>query len=391
MRPVGPRDVNGVLLSGACESTAVSRAASVCAAMLCALPVIAAEAPDASDPVAQPAWHAPLASRALMLDGARAGRLIVVVGERGIALTSHDDGESWQQGEVPVRSTLTGVHMADERLGWAVGHDSVILRTRDGGATWQLLNYAPEKETPLLDVWFADAARGFAVGAYGRFLQTSDGGDHWETRDFVALRWGAITGQPSGVRADAAEEADDSDRGEIWEDAEQGPLDYHLNQIAVAPEGRLYIAAEAGHIFRSDDGGESWGALPSPYDGSFFGVLPLGGERLLVVGLRGHVFSSDDGGLTWTETPSGTTATLTQGVRLDDGAVLVGGLAGTLLESRDDAATFTLHERADRLGTSVLLAGDAGHLILIGEGGARRMTVEDALGADATGQGARGR
>ena len=81
--------------------------------------------------------------------------------------------------------------------------------------------------------------------------------------------------------------------------------------VAIDPQGRLYIAGEAGHIFRSDDGGETWVTLPSPYDGSFFAVLPLGGESLLAVGLRGHVFRSDDGGTTWAEIESGTTATLT--------------------------------------------------------------------------------
>jgi photosystem II stability/assembly factor-like uncharacterized protein len=367
---------------------ALQGTACACAALLAMTRALAAEPPDASDPVALPAWHAPLASRALMLDGARGGNIVVAVGERGIALTSRDDGRTWQQGEVPVRSTLTGIHMADDQLGWAVGHDSVILRTRDGGKTWQLVNYAPEEETPLLDVWFADASRGFAVGAYGKFLETSDGGEHWQARDFVAPPYGDSGRRTSAGRADAAVEEDDSDRGEIWQDTEEGPLDYHLNQIAVAPEGTLYIAAEAGHVFRSDDGGESWTTLPSPYDGSFFGVLPLGGERLLVVGLRGHMFRSDDGGLTWTETPSGTTATLTPGVRLEDGTVLVGGLAGTLLESRDDAATFTLRERADRLGISVLLAAEAGQVILIGEGGARRMAIADALGGEAASKGA---
>jgi photosystem II stability/assembly factor-like uncharacterized protein len=107
-------------------------------------------------------------------------------------------------------------------------------------------------------------------------------------------------------------------------------------------------------------------------------VLALGGERLLIVGLRGHAFRSEDGGESWNEVESSTTATLTRGLRLGDGTLLVGGLAGTLLESHDDAGTLRLHERADRLGISGLLPDDGG-LLLIGEGGVRRMTIEDAL------------
>jgi photosystem II stability/assembly factor-like uncharacterized protein len=343
------------------------RVALACAGALCS--GAAAQAPP-PDPVAQPAYIAPLASKALLLDGARAGWLLVVVGERGIALASRDGGETWTQGEVPVRSTLTGVHLHDESLGWAVGHDSTILRTEDGGATWRLLAYAPEELTPLLDVWFADATRGFAVGAYGRFLATTDGGDTWETVDFVATPYAS----PDAGATDAAPPAEDAgdaeDEFEVWDD--EGPLDYHLNQIVAAPSGRLYIAAEAGHVFRSDDGGATWVSLPSPYAGSFFGALPLDGEQVLVVGLRGHAFRSGDGGLTWTAIDTGTTATLNQALRLDDGTILIGGLAGTLLRGAPDAAALELHESPDRLGTSALVIADAGHVLLIGEGGVRR-------------------
>ena len=63
--------------------------------------------------------------------------LVVAVGERGHVLVSGDEGRSWRQADVPSRALLTGVFMHDARLGWAVGHDEVVLRTRDGGLTWE--------------------------------------------------------------------------------------------------------------------------------------------------------------------------------------------------------------------------------------------------------------
>ena len=125
---------------------------------------------------------APLAVESLLLDGAAAGSRLVVVGERGHILTSTDDGASWTQAEVPTRVLLTALHMHDERTGWAVGHDAVILRTVDGGESWTLAHQAPEEELPLLDVWFRDERTGFAVGAYGYFLATKDGGETWTSR-----------------------------------------------------------------------------------------------------------------------------------------------------------------------------------------------------------------
>jgi photosystem II stability/assembly factor-like uncharacterized protein len=79
----------------------------------------------------------PLAEKSLLLDGQIISDRIIVVGERGHILTSEDHGVSWQQQQVPTRATLTSVFFIDPTNGWAAGHDSVILQTRDGGRHWQ--------------------------------------------------------------------------------------------------------------------------------------------------------------------------------------------------------------------------------------------------------------
>jgi len=350
----------------------------VCVTLTLVLSGCPAERDDRSNPSAQPAYRAPQATQAVLLDGTRGGDTIVVVGERGIALASRDGGQHWDQGQVPLRFTLTAVFMYDAQLGWAVGADATVLRTTDGGRSWSVQNTAPEEGTLLLDVWFADPSRGFAVGAYGTFLVTSDGGQTWTSRDFVAppVR---IGGPSSVVQADAAREADDTEGADIWEDIE-GPLAFHLNRIAVASDGTLYIAAEAGHIFRSDDSGENWTVLPSPYEGSFFALLALEGDAVFAVGFEGHIFRSEDRGNSWTEIPSGTAATLTRSARLADGTVVVAGPDGTLLSSSDDARSFTLHGSADLIGTYALLGVDGDYLLVIGKDGVRRMAISEALG-----------
>ena len=40
--------------------------------------------------------------------------------------------------------------------------------------------------------------------------------------------------------------------------------------------------------------------MPAPYDGSFFGVLPLTDGAVLAYGLRGQLFRSENRGATWT-------------------------------------------------------------------------------------------
>lgn len=318
-------------------------AVSLAALLLAGVTVLLAQEPG------DQAILVPGSARSLLLDGAAADGLTVVVGERGHVLLSHDDGRTWQQKPAPTRATLTAVCLHDRELGWAVGHDAVILRTRDGGESWQRVYHDPEEERPFLDVWFRDERRGFVIGAYGFFLVTEDAGDTWVPRQI-------------GI----AEE-------EVVDEFYGGGFEYHLNHLARSAAGRLFIAAEAGTVYRSDDGGESWATVSSPYDGSFFGSLPLSGDSLLLYGLRGHLYRSDDAGESWTRLETATTAMITDGVRLRDGTIVLAGLSGTLLVSRDGGSEFTLIQRDDRLGlSSIVPAGDGG-LILVGEGGARRI------------------
>ena len=295
---------------------------------------------------AEEAVEAPLAVRSLLLDGAVAGSRLVVVGERGHVLVSTDDGASWTQSPVPTRALLTAVHLHDERIGWAVGHDGVILRTRDGGETWSLVHEAPEEERPLLDVWFRDERTGLAVGAYGYFLATEDGGETWTSRA-------------------------------VSED------DFHLNALVPVAEGRdgsarsgsrrLYIAAEAGVVYRSDDGGRTWRELDSPYAGSWFGGLALDEDRVLLMGLRGHLFRSEDGGETWTRVATGTRASLTGAVRLPSGSIVITGLDGSVLTSRDDGRSVSARRLPSRAGVSAALPLADGGVLLVGEFGVERL------------------
>jgi photosystem II stability/assembly factor-like uncharacterized protein len=306
---------------------------------------------------------APLASQSLLLDVVMAGQRMVAVGERGHVLLSDDQGASWRQSPVPTRATLTAVYFVDANTGWAVGHDEAIIRTVDGGETWTLVHSGPEKQQPLLDVWFRDAETGLAFGAYGTILVSSDGGVSWMQQTFEP--------QPLIPASKSARQA----QAEDDEYLEEGSAsDMHLNAIARAADGRLFLAAESGNIFRSTDDGKSWQELPSPYTGSFFGILPLDGASLLVCGLRGHLFRSDDGGTSWRAIPTGTVAMLTSALRLDATTIVVTGLAGTLLVSRDGGASFELRQQPDRKGISAALPAGGGRLVTVGEGGVKVVT-----------------
>jgi len=292
------------------------------------LPALDAEGQNSSPPI----------TRSLFLDGAAIGDHMLLVGERGRILVSDDAGLSWTRAEVPTRATLTGVSLTDATHGWAVAHDAVILRTRDGGLTWESVYAAPEQERPLLDVWFEDAEHGIAVGAYGLVLETRDGGDTWKPRDI-------------------------------------GAGDQHLNHISAASSKRLYIAGEAGSVYRSDDGGQSWRHLSIPYSGSFFGALPLDEQGIYVYGLRGHLFYSDDAGASWRAVDTHTQSLLTNAIRIDDHGVLITGMDGILLFAENPGGSVTAAQRSDRLGIAGALEAPGGAFVVFGEFGVDRIST----------------
>lgn len=336
------------------------RRALVWLALAAAPPALAQDA-DAADPAAQPSIIAPLAVKSLLIDLAWAGKRVFAVGERGHVLYSDDAGTSWTQVQVPGSANLTAVYFSDDQHGCAVGHIEMILCTFDGGANWTLSHFSPENTQPLLDVWFADALRGLAVGAYGVIYSTADDGRVWSQVPFEPAPL------PDAPKVEPEE-------GDMEAEVDLG-FEFHLNAIARGPAGGLFLGAEAGRLFRSDDEGATWRELPSPYDGSFHGLLPLDGDAVLAFGLRGNLFRSDDGGKNWTAIETGTTALLNAGTRVDASTIVIGGMAGVMLVSRDGGATFTLTQQDDRKAISAVVPSGDGALIVAGEGGVRRLPL----------------
>lgn len=256
----------------------------------------AAPAPNPKDLLPRAAEIAPLASKTLLLGIAAAGNTLVAVGDRGIILTS-TDGSTWTQVASPVHATLTAISFADEKNGWAVGHDTTVLHTADGGQSWEKQVYVPADHKPLLSVLALDAQRALAVGAYGSFIGTQDGGKTWAPVDAPAL-------------------------------LEDG---LHLNSIVKLGDGTLFITGETGLTATSADG-KAWKRGKLPYEGSMFGALARGARGAIVFGLRGNVFATDDvNSGKWTRIDTQTTMSMFGGVTLPDGSVVLAGADGEVL------------------------------------------------------------
>jgi photosystem II stability/assembly factor-like uncharacterized protein len=288
-----------------------------------------------------PAAKSPLAARALLNGVSRAGNRLVVVGQRGHVLLSEDNGTTWQQATVPTSSDLVAVSFPTPTTGWAVGHDGVVLRTTDAGATWtrqldgkaasaamvafyernanlpgvdaKRLAAAAEEakrfatqghENPFLDVWFQDEKTGFVVGAFGLILQTRDGGTSWEP----------------------------------WLHAVDNPKTFHL--YAVRQVGAdVYMTGEQGLLLKLDRAAGQFRKLEVPYQGTLFGVT--GNAKVVVAfGLRGTILRSTDAGRSWQQVPAVVPVGLTAGAVDAKDRIFIVSQSGHVLVSTDDGASF---------------------------------------------------
>lgn len=316
-----------------------------------------------------PAAYSNAPSRVPLLAVTRAGNRLVSVGQRGHILYSDDGGTHWRQAEVPVSSDLTAVYFPTPNEGWAVGHDGVVLHSADGGIHWGrqldgrqigqlMLDYyaahpQPDNATwleqarrfkeegadkPFLDLWFRDANEGFVVGAFNLILHTRDGGRTWE---------------PGNHRFD-------------------NPQALHLTAIAASGDD-LFIVGEQGLLLRlshqQEGQQERFVALPSPYAGSFFGVVARPG-LVFAYGLRGHAVRSVDGGESWSAVDTGLPVSLTAASFDASGRLYLFSQAGQGLVSDDRGVSFKPLELAERLPVSGAVAGP-GRLLLVGTRGVR--------------------
>ena len=81
------------------------------------------------------------------------------------------------QNPYPTGNTLNAVKLISENIGWAVGTSGTILKTSNGGVTWESETSGTKSE--LTDVFFINANKGWIIGADGTILITTNGGTNW--------------------------------------------------------------------------------------------------------------------------------------------------------------------------------------------------------------------
>lgn len=131
---------------------------------------------------------------ALFIDPSSNPSLLIAVGF-GAIMRSEDGGQNWtllpENGD-----NFRAVHFPSPQIGYVVGASGKILKTSDGGLTWERQNRADnftQNKTQFNDVLFVDNDKGYAVGNNSTFWKTIDGGENWLViENFPAVSFNSI-------------------------------------------------------------------------------------------------------------------------------------------------------------------------------------------------------
>ncbi|MNL21627.1 hypothetical protein D3C87_1429280 [compost metagenome] len=128
-------------------------------------------------------------------------------------------------------------------------------------------------------------------------------------------------------------------------------------------------------MLKFDPASERFKATPTPYNGSFFGIVGKPGA-VLVFGLRGNAYRSVDGGAHWNKVELGLPLSITAGTVTTDGRIILLSQAGHVLVSNDDGASFKLQAKNGLAPVAAAQVTTAGALVLAGARGLRQLPLE---------------
>lgn len=258
-----------------------------------------------------------------------------IAADSGKILRTTDGGNSWEMTKIS-DSEADNLFFTDAASGWLSDRNS-IFHTADSGKTW-VKNY---DRAELKDIFFINADTGWAAGWYYGMLFTGDGGITWTNQelldgyyfDFVYFkdnRTGWAAG-PTGMRKT-------TNGGASWMQITK-PAEENIYDIKFFNSGIGWLVGSYGLIMKTEDGGETWNEqhhTPDVYN-AFKKIKILDSMHVWVTGdFEGLLYVTDDGGATWSEKTCMANQFFNALSLLDRNKGFLGGLNGVLLEYTGD-------------------------------------------------------
>jgi photosystem II stability/assembly factor-like uncharacterized protein len=295
----------------------------------------------------------------------------IIVGDDGTVLVQ-TTGATWSRRGVPFTGRLRAVWGTDQTF-FTAGDHGAILRSRDGGETWQRVHLDDEYAT-FWSVTGTSANDIYAVGSRGLadealVLETHDGGATWSRR---------IDEEPSEMFSNG------ETLFRINDNALERAVDSRWEGIATpfdpwsgwARGQQIVVGGASGAIAVTADGGATWttaSCIADEYREALTAFTAIG-DTLYATGGRGFVCASTDGGASWKVDFAGSRRHAHYAISARGAVVTVTGEDGLILR-RESNRWFAQSEPA-----TIALTGVWGVTrrvaVAVGRGGAIIRTID---------------
>ncbi len=287
----------------------------------------------------------------------------------------------WRLQSSGTESSFRAISAVNAKVVWASGSQGTVLRTTDGGTTWNVIRVNGAEKLDFRGIKALDAQNAIIVSAglaeegQAKIYRTTDAGNSWQLvwetsqkgvfLDGIAF-WdsknGVIFGDPIDNRLYLLKTADG---GKTWERLSPASLPSNLpneasfaasnSTMVVTGKNNIWIGsggADRARVFFSPDRGLHWQVTDTPMkadaSSGIFGLhfwdlkngIAVGGNYKAEKGDFENVIITQDGGKTWQKATATTPAGLKEAVaKLKNGWLVTVGPAGSAV-SKDNAQTW---------------------------------------------------
>lgn len=192
-----------------------------------------------------------------------------------------------------------------------------LLKSEDGGRTFEEVYFMPVERFGVFDVWFDDASGSvFIVTGQGGLLESGDRGKSWRVVRWFAdglLRFEASPAFRSTfyVLTSGGRMFKTTDRGGTWLDITSNFDAFDKSRTSqdltiTGRSGKLYLSSDYG-LLSSRDGGSSWERVQVIIPPEALPVLAVAfhpfNESAFFISAKDNLYKTADGGFTWSIVP----------------------------------------------------------------------------------------
>lgn len=249
----------------------------------------------------------------------------LVVGNDGTILKRNSSLLSWDKMTSNTLFTLKGVTWVNDDLAFAVGSDGIVLKYENN--IW--LPMITGSYNSLNTVCFINDTTGIAAGFSGSIMRTEDGGESWNVHipdsslvfnaiDFPSENIGYLVGNKGVI-------VKTENAGLSWNKISPDTIIFNYNTVRFFNDTIGYVAGDNGQVYYTRDGGKIWSKnLPfvdMRINAMYHRDVNSALGELLVAGENGIILKSEQWG-EWDNVTNGSFDNLVSLIYYNDTSIL---------------------------------------------------------------------